>query len=225
MSIGDTVAEIHQGRGSRAEAIQLRQMARDRKLNGDFDGALDVCELLVREFPSFPDGLVMLATLLLEQPDIEARRTLSDSKTVLMRAKVLLVKALKQDSKDWNARLAICRVMIRTKEYKLAVRQCTSAQKWNPENFYIRYYLATGLRMLKKYEEAAREYEIAAEVRPTSASAHFFHGTMVQKYGDAKIAVASFRKSLALKDDDAQVHSHIGVALAEVPSVDVQAHV
>jgi len=217
MSIGETVAVVHRLKTSRAEHIQFRQYARQKRAEGDIDSAVDICEMMVREFPTHADAHTMLATMLLERLESDsAKSVLADEKAVKKQAEELLEKAIKLDVGDWNAHLALCELMINLKRPKRAAIACKRASKLHPEHFHVQYYMGTAFKMLQKHKQAADAYKVAATLDPSDPSVHFFYGeSILQMGGDIEKAVQAFQRSLELDSENPEVHSNLGLALAE----------
>lgn len=218
MNVGEAVAVVHRSKIAQKQEIQFRSFARERRAAGHLDEAIDIAEMMVKQFPGYPDGFVLLASMLLERLSSDAAKsTLTDVETVYTEIERHLAVAIRLDPGSWDAHFTMCDVMLRNNKTTTAAKACLSAIELNPENAQIHFLRGTALRALNLYGQAADAFEVAATLSPSDADAHFFHAECAQMAGgNLHTVVDAFNKSLSIQDDNAEAHANMGLALAEL---------
>jgi Flp pilus assembly protein TadD len=104
-----------------------------------------------------------------------------------------------------------------------AVRFFERALQANPRYTNARYNLASGLAEQQRWEQAAAEFRQVLAVNPEDPGARQHLGEVLRLWGDQsagegslEAAAAHLRESLDFRQDDAALHSDLGVVLARL---------
>lgn len=171
------------------------------------DSAEAQYEMAVRYKPDFAIGYLFLGDL-------------SAKKGEFQKALERYSKSVSLDSNLLESRSNLAFLYLKMNKPLEAVEQFQAALRMQPDNPDLHFGMASAMIQLSRLPDAERYLRQTLELAPNHAQALDFMGKIQAVKGDARTAIAYYRKALQADSTNADARKNLAEALAQLPASD-----
>lgn len=218
--LDQAAAHAKAGRSQRAESI-YRQILRQEPGNTE---ALFQIAILAIDAADWPTAIAYFRKLLSERPELaEVHFNLG---TILARVGQIdeamnsFQQAIAMQPEFSDAYNNLGQILLARGDLEAALQHFTKASALAPQSLPANMNVTNTLLKLRRYDEAVTAAQRLVESHPTAGEAHFTLGLALDFAEQREAAVASFRKAVELRPDEAEWKFHLAARGEEqVPTI------
>ena len=166
---------------------------------GKKNEAAEILQLVLAEYPNYPDALILLSQIHVEQKRF--RLAVAHSERIM-----------RIDQKKFiGAQKILARAYLELKKYEEAIEASKLVLEAHPENFTITLGLAYSHHQLGDKDQAIKYYHAAAELNPKSHLPDLYLGTLFTKYDEITQAIASFKTAMAKAPNESKIANNLAM--------------
>jgi Tfp pilus assembly protein PilF len=187
------------------EARRLQQNSEFINARGKINQAIDIDDDSALAYARMAENYV--------EEDIENNDNLA-------RAISFSEQSIEKDPELWEPYYTLGRIFNETLQFDKAIRELTTATELNDTNADIFYALGNAQFDARRYSDARQSYEASVFLDSSNERAHFNLGLTFERLDQDDLAIAAYRRAVAVKSDYASAYNRIGELLLEKGDLD-----